>query len=128
VTCIVPDGGYPTQDGYLRVLTKPRKLGGKLKMLHRIEWEKTHGPIPDGFEVNHKCKNRGCSNTNHMELLTKSEHKSKDNALRYKDRAERVFVHHMKNPDLTQKQLADLFGVTQSAVTKIIRRYTNGYN
>ena len=126
MTCIIPDGGYPTQDGYIRVLTKPRKLGGKLKMLHRIEWEKAHGTIPVGFEVNHKCKNRACCNTNHLELLTKREHRAKDNALRYRDRSDRIFVYHMKNPETTQSEIADMFGVSKPAVSKILERYKNG--
>ena len=43
-------------------------------MFHRFVWENKHGPIPKGYSVNHKCKNRGCQNVDHMELLTLSEH------------------------------------------------------
>ena len=122
-SCIVPDGGYPTDDGYLRVLTKPRKEGGKLKMLHRIEWEKVNGPIPDGYEVDHRCKNRQCQNTNHMQLLNRREHRSKDNAQRYLARTVEILKWIKSNPKESQKRVAKEFGVTQSAISVILKQY-----
>jgi hypothetical protein len=83
--CWEPSGGYPTDDGYKRVLTHPRSKGGKLKMWHRLVWEIVNGDIPEGHEINHLCKNRKCCNIDHLEMLTRSEHKSKDNAERYAD-------------------------------------------
>lgn len=52
-------------------------------MFHRFVWENKHGAIPDGFTVNHLCKNRGCQNVKHMELLTKSEHAAETNRNRF---------------------------------------------
>ena len=125
--CIVPDGGYPTEDGYLRVLNKPRAQGGRLVMLHRLEYEKVVGLIPDGYEVNHKCKTRMCCNINHLELLSRSEHKSKDNSQRDRQREARIVAHYLKNPELTQQSLADQFGLSQTAIQKMLkRRITNG--
>ena len=126
MTCIVPYDGHRNQASYIRVLDKPRKDGGKLKMLHRIEWEKAYGPIPEGYEVNHKCKNRQCSNVNHLELLTRSEHRAKDNAERYRDRTHGILVMAYKRPDLTQNQIAKHFGVSQATVSKTKKDYTNG--
>lgn len=123
VDCIVPNFGHVNQDGYVRVLDKPRSKGGKLKMYHRTKWEKAFGPIPENFEINHKCKNRRCCNVEHLECLSKSEHKSKDNALRYKARADEVFKTHLENPTLLQKELAEIFGLTQTGVWGILKRY-----
>ena len=123
-SCIVPDGGYLTTDGYLRVLSKPRKEGGKLKMLHRVEWEKINGPIPDGYEVDHKCKNRQCQNINHMQLLTRSEHKSKDNAQRYLLRTIEILKWIKSNPEQSQQAAANRFGVTQSTISRILKRHS----
>lgn len=121
--CIVPEGGYPTHDGYLRVLTKQRKYGGKLKMLHRLEWEKVHGPIPEGFEVDHKCKNRKCQNVNHLQLLTRSEHKTKDNSMRYLERQLEVLKFADNFPGLTPKEIAGHLGVSYDYVTNVFRQY-----
>lgn len=53
---------------------KYTRINGVLKGVHKVIWEKAHGPIPDGYEVHHK---NGDGNDNRLEnllLLTKSEH------------------------------------------------------
>ena len=125
--CIVPHTGHRNKDGYVRVLDAPRWLGGRLTMLHRMEWEKTNGPVPSGHNINHLCKNRECANVNHMEVLTMSAHATKDNGMRYKEREDRIVAHFMLNPTLTEQALADLFGLSQSAINRMLnRRIQNG--
>lgn len=46
---------------------------GKARTTHRLIYEWTHGPIPDGLEVDHMCHNRGCVNPAHLRLLTHTE-------------------------------------------------------
>lgn len=36
---------------------------------HRVAWELTHGKIPEGLVVRHRCRGK-CVNPNHMELGT----------------------------------------------------------
>lgn len=120
--CIVPSYGHRNQDGYVRVLTKPRRLGGKLVMKHRVEWELVYGPIPEGYEINHKCKNRECCNVDHLECLEKSVHRAKDNAQRYKTREEYIKEYFKENPITTQRELARLYGMSQAGISKLLRR------
>jgi hypothetical protein len=40
---------------------------------HRKAWEALVGPIPDGMEIDHLCRNRACVNPEHMELVTHRE-------------------------------------------------------
>jgi len=35
---------------------------------HRVAWELTHGPLPAGQNIRHKCGNRRCVNPDHLEL------------------------------------------------------------
>lgn len=49
---------------------------GRLVMAHRIAWELTNGPIPDGLIVCHHCDNPRCCRPDHMFLGT-----DKDNAM-----------------------------------------------
>ena len=121
--CIVPQSGHRNKDGYIRILDAPRSSGGRLVMLHRLEYEKVNGKIPDGFEVNHICKNRECCNVNHLEILSRSEHRTKDNSLRYRDRALKIVDFCRENPTLPQSKVGELFGVSQSAVSSILRRH-----
>ena len=44
-------------------------LAGRKCRVHRFEWERQRGPIPDGFGVLHSCDNRACRNINHLSLV-----------------------------------------------------------
>ena len=120
--CVEPNYGNVNPDGYVRVLDKPRKEGGKLVMNHRLKWEEANGPIPKGHEINHKCKNRKCYNVDHLECLPTKEHRALDNSLRYKRRAECVMAHVLAYPKISQTKIGKLFGITQSGVSGIIAR------
>ncbi len=40
---------------------------------HRQAYEFTYGPLPDGLEVDHLCRNRACGNPTHLEAVTRLE-------------------------------------------------------
>ena len=40
---------------------------------HRLVWEFLVGPIPDGLEMDHLCRNVGCVNPDHLEPVTHAE-------------------------------------------------------
>lgn len=45
----------------------------KLKMAHRVMYEQTVGPIPDGLQLDHLCRNTKCVNPAHLEPVTAKE-------------------------------------------------------
>lgn len=49
------------------------KNGGRIVYAHRWAWESVNGPIPNGMTVDHLCRNRGCQNPDHMELVSPAE-------------------------------------------------------
>jgi hypothetical protein len=42
----------------------------RLLVAHRIYYERVHGPIPDGLQIDHLCRVRACVNPAHLEAVT----------------------------------------------------------
>lgn len=55
-------------DGYGKI----RNRDGST-LAHRVAYELIVGPIPEGLEIDHLCRNRRCVNPEHMEPVTKYE-------------------------------------------------------
>lgn len=63
---------YIGKDGYGRLLI--HRDGGYTKALvHRFAWELLVGPIPDGLDIDHLCRNRRCVKPSHLEPVTRRE-------------------------------------------------------
>lgn len=45
---------------------------GKTVQAHRYVYEQLVGPIPNGLEIDHLCRNRGCLNPKHLEPVTRA--------------------------------------------------------
>jgi hypothetical protein len=50
-------------------------LLGKQRLVHRLSWEMWRDPIPDGWEIDHLCKNRACFNPDHLRTITAADHR-----------------------------------------------------
>ena len=64
--------GKLDKDGYA-VLWR----GNRAYRAYVVAWEAEHGPIADGFVVDHGCRNRRCVGITHLELVTKSENEKR---------------------------------------------------
>jgi hypothetical protein len=49
------------------------KVDGVQKRMHRIVWEQSHGPIPPGMEICHRCDNPSCIRESHLFLGSHAE-------------------------------------------------------
>lgn len=102
--------------------------GGRLEGVHRVAWALSHGPVPAGLCVLHRCDVPACVNIEHLFLGTKG-----DNAadMAAKGRASRRPGEHAPRAKLTEEQvleirrlrgivsqqaLAHRYGVTKTAV------------
>lgn len=66
-SCIKWEGEINAQ-GYGVVSCDKKRRGA-----HRVLWERTHGPLPNGLVLDHLCRNRACVNLSHLEVVTNKE-------------------------------------------------------
>lgn len=45
-------------------------VGRRQMMAHRFSYETFVGAIPDGLQIDHLCRNRGCVKPSHLEAVT----------------------------------------------------------
>ena len=48
------------------------RWNGQMRMAHRFAYELMVGPIPDGYHVDHLCRNPGCVRFDHLEAVPAS--------------------------------------------------------
>lgn len=64
--CLVWDRPGANGYGYLAV-------DGSDQLAHRLSFETFVGPIPDGLQIDHLCRNKACINPEHLEPVTQAE-------------------------------------------------------
>lgn len=68
--------GHATPEGYGRAYSRMSDPAGRKfgYGAHRLVWERANGQrIPDGFEIDHLCRNPRCVNLEHLEVVTHDE-------------------------------------------------------
>lgn len=55
-----------TGKGYGRA----KNRSGLSKQAHRVAYELLVGPVPEGLQIDHLCRNRTCVNPDHLEVVT----------------------------------------------------------
>lgn len=126
--------GYRTKDGYGRV-----HMDGTVRIAHRVAWELTNGPIPDGLDALHHCDNPPCCNARHLFL---GDHAANMADMKTKGRArsggvsgERVGTAKLTRAQVRairvqaasgarQCDLARQYGVHQSTISGVVRGRT----
>lgn len=51
----------------------------RVKRAHRVAYEAIVGPIPEGLELDHLCRNRACVRPEHLEPVTRYENVRRGN-------------------------------------------------
>ena len=72
---VVEDRGYKTPCHiWQRAVTNKgyghAVVNGKHRLAHVVAYERVHGPVPPGFELDHLCRVRLCVNAEHLEAVT----------------------------------------------------------
>lgn len=96
-----PDQCWPWLRGRLPDGYGIAPLHGTHTTAHRVAWTLTHGPIPDGLQVDHlchtdectagkECPHRRCCNPSHLKPVTKAENLAAGRMYRPPTRGHRV--------------------------------------
>jgi len=123
------------KSGYL---TLQLKSGAKRYTLlaHRVVWVNLHGPIPQGFWINHKDGNMRNNHPDNLELSTPSENRKHalKTGLSVTVFGDKVGGSKLSNANCakirkmwdtggySQQFLADRFGISQATTSKIVLR------
>jgi len=92
---------------------------------HCVYWERENGPVPEGLELDHLCRNRRCCRPSHMEPVTRAENirRGANTSLTDADAEEiRRRYDEAKKKWGLQSQLAREFGVTPQCIHLIVHR------
>lgn len=108
------------------------------RLAHRVAWELTHGPIPDGMFILHHCDNPRCVRPDHLflgsQLDNMRDRSAKGRAARLRgelqggakltwEKARQIRILYATG-DITQDQLATRFNVGPTAIYDVLRNHT----
>ncbi len=110
-----------------------------LVLAHRFAWELVNGPIPDGLFVCHACDNPSCCNVDHLFLGTPADNThdmiakgrdvrpSRPGELSGMSKLTDAQVKEIRSPkyeDWYETDIAAIFGVSNTAISGILKRRT----
>lgn len=95
-------------------------MGGKEYVAHRAVYEHYVGPIPEGLELDHLCKNPPCVRPEHLDPVSHAEN------IRRSPLAKLTWeiVEEIRSSPLSGRKAAEVFGVSQSTISSVRRRHT----
>ena len=90
------------------------------KLAHRWVYEKLKGPIPNGLELDHLCRNTMCVNPDHLEPVTGTENIRRSKVAKLTMKQVEEIRSAYSSGNFTQAQLALRFGVSISQIGLIV--------
>ncbi len=88
---------------------------------HRNIWQKLHGPIPKGLQIDHRCQNKGCVNPSHLRLLTGRENVRLGKHCKMNPSRVRA-LRAARDAGMLFKDLGPLFGIRADYAGEIYKR------
>jgi predicted XRE-type DNA-binding protein len=110
------------------------RLGKKIVGAHRVAYELAFGPIPEGLDILHGCDNPPCCNPAHLHTGTQADNTREAVERTAMNCGERNGQAKLTSDQVLtirkiydaggvfQRELAERFGVTQTAISVITRR------
>lgn len=105
-----------TFNGYGKV-----NLGGKTHRAHRAIYEREVGPVEDGLQLDHLCRNRACVNPAHLEPVTRTTNLRRGNSTKLTRDEVSEIRGRLERGD-AKRAIARDYEITPAHVRKIAQR------
>lgn len=106
-----------TAKGYGLVYDSVR---GRMNFAHRVSYERERGALPDGMELDHLCRVRSCVNVEHLECVTRTTNVRRSQRTKLTLADATAVRWAAMTTTLTTRELGEMFGVSKSAVGRIV--------
>jgi hypothetical protein len=93
-------------------------VDGRIQLAHRWSYMTNRGPIPEGLELDHLCRNRACINPDHLEPVSHAQNVRRGRARKLTD--DDVTLIFTSNE--TNRALGRRLGVSDVRVSQIRKR------
>lgn len=102
--------------------------GGRCVPAHRWYYEHLVGPIPEGLELDHLCRNPPCVNPDHLEPVTHAENMRRG-IVPARARERHIEIERLWNQGLPRNEIADRLGYSRNGIKVAISTMRrNGYD
>jgi hypothetical protein len=118
-----------TANGYSQISTGSRVTHSlQNRSGHRVSYEVFVGPLIEGMQIDHLCRNRACVNPDHLEQVTPRENIHRSDAV-YKRLMAKTHCPkgHLYDEKNTYRSKSPSGGFTRSCITCRINRVKNKY-
>ncbi len=82
---------------------------------HRVYWEEAHGPVPEGYELDHLCRVPLCVNPDHLEPVSHATNIQRGKTAKLTP----VIVEQVRQAEGSIRKIAKQFGISSSQVSRI---------
>lgn len=87
--------------------------------VHRLVYEELIGPVPEGLQLDHLCRNRRCCNPGHLEPVTQAENLQRGAKATLTPENVIEIRKLLAEGELTQTQIAERYGIDNSNISRI---------
>lgn len=93
-------------------------------MAHRRMYELHVGPIHEGMQLDHLCRNRACVNPEHLEVVTQTVNIRRGASAKLSMETAYAIRQRYAEGGITAYQLAEQYGVVATCIYKVISGHT----